>query len=201
MAQRKLTLLRHGQCGQGDDDPCLTELGQKQAELTGQVLCDFDITAIHYSTLVRARETADIIAQNFPGVPITGHDLLWEGVPPVPPVFLDYFGQQPDVDLSDTPITKKRFDAAYYHFFKPAKESNVHDLIICHGNIIRYLITRALKIDPHTWVFLTVDNCSLSQIIIGPDNAPSMSHFGDTVNILRFCNETGHLPADLRSQN
>lgn len=200
MAQRTLTLIRHGQCEPGDDNPCLTELGRKQAELTGQALRDQPVSAIHYSTLDRARETADIIAQCFPDVPMNGHDLLWEGVPPVPPVFLDHFSHQPDVDLFDTPITKKRFDAAYYHFFKPAKESNVHELIICHGNIIRYLIARALKIDPHTWAYLMVDHCSLSQVIVGPNNVPSTEQFGEIISILRFCNETGHLPPELRSQ-
>lgn len=199
MPQRTLTLIRHGQSEKDGDDPRLTALGREQADLTGQALSEKRINTIHYSTLVRAEETAEIIARHFPDVPMTGHDLLWEGVPPIPPVFLDYYAQQADIDLADAPITKKRFDAAYYQLFRPAKESNVHELIICHGNIIRYLITRALKIDPATWAYLSVDNCSLSQIVIGPNNIPSEGQFGEIVNILRFCNATGHLPADLRS--
>ena len=85
-ASRTLILIRHGQYIRDPHDPekrILTELGKKQAALTGQRLKELGIeySILHYSTMPRATETADIIRQSLPGVPSKSCDLMREGAP------------------------------------------------------------------------------------------------------------------------
>ena len=93
---RHLVLVRHGQYVEGgkeDATMVLTALGRRQAELTGRRLASYlpegaTWKVIHQSNMVRAKETAEIIAAQLPaGIPITAPNaLLNEGFPadPVP---------------------------------------------------------------------------------------------------------------------
>lgn len=91
-ATRTLILIRHGQYEYCKDDPekrILTDLGREQARLTGERLRElgqkYDI--IHYSTMPRATETANVISKCLPDIPTKNCDLLREGAPirPEPP--------------------------------------------------------------------------------------------------------------------
>ena len=61
----------------------LTELGRKQAIATGKRLKEFNISYIvmHHSTMVRAVETAQLISESLPDVPMKSTDILCEGAP------------------------------------------------------------------------------------------------------------------------
>lgn len=68
----KLYVVRHGEtaenalgilCGQGIDTP-LTEKGIAQAQATAKRLMQYSFDSIYSSTLVRARQSAQILAQN-----------------------------------------------------------------------------------------------------------------------------------------
>ncbi len=85
-ASRTLILIRHGQYIWDPHDPnkrILTELGKKQAAMTGQRLKElgFKYTSIHYSTMPRATETSDIIRKSLPDIPAASCDLMREGAP------------------------------------------------------------------------------------------------------------------------
>ncbi len=85
-ASRTLILIRHGQYVWDPHDPekrILTELGRKQAALTGQRLkaLGIDYSMVHYSTMPRATETADIIRESLKGVSARSCDLMREGAP------------------------------------------------------------------------------------------------------------------------
>ena len=76
------------------------------------------------STMVRAVETADIIKKRFPVTPLRMDDELVEGSP-------------------DMPHHKLRFDRVYNAYFVPSQESTMEaQVLICHANIIRYLVCR-----------------------------------------------------------
>lgn len=90
-ASRTLILIRHGQYIWDPDYPekrILTELGRKQAAITAQRLKHLGLSynMLHYSTMPRATETAEIILQNLGGTPSLSCDLMREGAPikPVP---------------------------------------------------------------------------------------------------------------------
>lgn len=85
-ASRTLILIRHGQYVWDPLDPdkrILTELGRQQAALTGQRLKELGhfYTTLHYSTMPRATETAQIIMKTLVDVPTRTCDLMREGAP------------------------------------------------------------------------------------------------------------------------
>jgi len=53
------------------------------------------------------------------------------------------------------------------------------DIIVCHGNLIRYMLCRALQIPPEAWLRLSAFNCSISYIIIKPNGYVSCRMMGD----------------------
>lgn len=91
-ATRTLILIRHGQYEHWQDDSdkrTLTDLGREQARLTGERLRSLGekYDMIHFSTMPRATETADIISKCLPDIPTRSCDMLREGAPirPEPP--------------------------------------------------------------------------------------------------------------------
>lgn len=59
----QLWIIRHGHCGDTSPDSDLTPQGRQQAHRTAQRLTHADITTLLSSPLVRALETASIIAE------------------------------------------------------------------------------------------------------------------------------------------
>lgn len=80
----RLLLIRHGESEgnargiiQGRVDTRLTELGREQAQQTAEALAEHGITEVVSSPLLRARESAEIIAERL-GVPLSFDDDLME---------------------------------------------------------------------------------------------------------------------------
>src|SRR5262249_14816727 len=162
-----------------------------------------DIRTIYYSTLQRSRQTAEIIAHTLPGATFLGYESLWECIPTIPPQLSEIFQHQarenPDYQLLNVQKAQLRLDEVFSEIFAPAVEDDVHDLVICHGNVLRYIICRALNVDPHAWVqFHPAANCSLSRIIIAPNSIHELRNSGITLTTLLTFNETWHLPQELR---
>ena len=93
VATRHLILVRHGQYnlnGENDLSRILTPLGRDQANHAGLRLKELGLpyTRIIQSTMTRARETAQIISQHLPNLPVDSCDFIREGAPiqPEPPV-------------------------------------------------------------------------------------------------------------------
>src|ERR1017187_1492089 len=64
MAVRRLLLIRHGQYDEREDGTKdLTETGRAQAKRIGHALRDDHIDAVYASTMLRARTTAALIAE------------------------------------------------------------------------------------------------------------------------------------------
>jgi Histidine phosphatase superfamily (branch 1) len=87
MANRLLYLARHGESeaaqAANPEDGELTETGRQQSKLLGKRLQGIPFTAIHHSPWTRATQTAEIVAEHLPGVPLHPSDLLQECVPAV----------------------------------------------------------------------------------------------------------------------
>jgi hypothetical protein len=88
-AVRHLILVRHGQYnlkGSTDTERVLTELGRKQAELTGKRLAHLElpISDVVLSTMTRAQETGNIILDQLnqqKSLKIVNDSLIQEGEP------------------------------------------------------------------------------------------------------------------------
>lgn len=191
MAVRILYLVRHGQHDQ--DNPSgselgggLTPIGVKQSELTAKMFAKKPITSIHSSSLNRSEETARIIAKEIPGITIQQTDLLWECIPTMTPKLQL---EMPNYTISQVTQDRQRADVAFRKYFKVAKRNDRHDIVVCHGNLIRYFITLVLKAEPDSWVRMDLCNCGVTQILIQPD--------GDMALLCH--NDWSHLPKELRT--
>ena len=88
-ASRHLIMVRHGQYEMNhseSDKKVLTEIGRQQALATGKRLKELNkpYTIVLHSTLIRAVQTAKLIHESLPDVPIKSTDLLKEGAPILP---------------------------------------------------------------------------------------------------------------------
>ncbi|MEM7113375.1 MAG: histidine phosphatase family protein [Chloroflexota bacterium] len=193
-ARRTLYLVRHGQyenTAQDGNEPDgrLTAKGRQQAQLTGQRLQTLPINIIHYSPLERTTETANIIAQSFPDVPLKPSPLLKECIPSVPKPFKHHFAQIPAEFLATRGLAQAR--EAYDIFFQPIslEEEDQYELIVAHGNLISYLSCRVLQAPVDSWLHINIQHCGICEVVIGPP-----------MNIeLRRHNDNGHLPTDLQT--
>lgn len=192
MAKRVIHLIRHGQYNidkKSELYNSLTPLGKKQAKWASKRLRDYPIEKITSSTSLRAKETADIVCENLDySKNIKRSRLLLEGVP--------CFNAKLKRKHSEYSIEyyqkeKARMDKAFESFFIPLKKakSDRHELLVCHGNIIRYLVTKALKVRSLAWCDMDILQCSLTTIEVKQN--------GDC-RLLSF-NETGHIPIKSRT--
>jgi len=186
---RNIILVRHGQYnleGKEDDERYLTELGLEQAKLTGSRLAEMGLpyTSITVSKMKRAIQTADLIHDSLPQVPLHPQDgILNEGAP----VKAEPRGSwRPDYHSE---VDGARIEAAfrkYFHRAKPSQTEDSYEIIVCHANVIRYFLMRALQLPPEAWLRFSLRHASFTWIVIRPDG-----------NVhCKFIGESGHFPVD-----
>ena len=59
------------------------------------------------------------------------------------------------------------------------KKKHEFEIIVCHGNVIRYFFCRALQLPPEAWLRFSTFNCSLTYIMIKPNGRASCRMLGD----------------------
>jgi len=224
---RVLWLVRHGQATEeieGEDDGArrLTPLGRAQAKAAAARLkalihgstdeenassssessSKARVRVMIHSTMVRAKETADIIAaEAFPNVKREANALIREGAPvrPVP----DTWRQKEHVHVTDAPRIEAGFRSIFFRrtardveqddakgeksssSSASASRTEEHEIIVCHGNVIRYSVLRALQLPPDAWLRIGLYNGSITRVEIRPDGGVS----------LRCLGEAGHMRA------
>ncbi|KAL0818409.1 hypothetical protein ABMA28_008880 [Loxostege sticticalis] len=187
-AVRHLFLIRHGQYnveGLTDKERILTELGRKQADLTGQRLACLDIKwdLIVRSTMTRAQETAKIIQQHLDkNIEVKDCQLIEEGapVPPEPPV--GHWRPEPRQFFQDGARIEAAF-RRYFHRAPPEQTQDSYTLLVCHANVIRFFVCKALQFPPEGWLRIALNHGSITWVSILPS--------GNVV--LRTLGETGHM--------
>ena len=182
---RTIFLVRHGTYvpdpkADPESGPGLTPLGIAQARLTAARLAALPIRfqSITSSTLTRAQQTAAEIRLQLPEVPGSASPQLSECTPPMT--------QTATVEQASC---KQQLDAAFAKFAAPALDSDKNDLLVCHGNVIRYFVTKALGVDTRAWPAMSVAHASLTLIRIRKDGSMQVIAVGDT----------GHIPPNLQS--
>jgi serine/threonine-protein phosphatase PGAM5 len=193
MAYRTIYLIRHGQYDpeQGKDLELggeMTPMGVEQARLTAQKLSSYPISAIYSSSLKRSAQTSKILAETFKGISVEESDLLWEITPPVPYLLIKY---AKEIDGEQVAKDLRRIEQAYIKYFRPAGEQDEYEVLVCHGNVIRYFVCRVLNVSVYSWLNYDIFNCSISEIEI--------DEYGHT-KLISY-NESCHLPEQLKTQN
>lgn len=200
MASRSIYLVRHGQYQRLFPDELasdstmeqavrvdggLTTLGIEQAKLTARRLSPYPVSAIYCSSLPRAVQTAEIIAQEFPGIPLRRTRILWECIPCVPPLFSEFYSDVPSEEIARG---REQAEEAYGRYFKRARGKDKCEIMVCHGNLMRYFVSRVLEVEPETWGKMGIFNCGISQVTISHRCTGVVCH-----------NDSGHLPEDERT--
>jgi serine/threonine-protein phosphatase PGAM5 len=191
MTQRKIYMIRHGQyvvdaVAPDDLGGGLTDLGRRQAELVAQRFSAMPVDVIFHSGLRRAHETAEIVASRLPGIELRESALLRECIPCIPLGLEGIFTHLSPEQLDQN---AQQARAAYDTHFTPSADIDCHDLLICHGNIIRYFMLRALMAPVELWANAMTYNCGVSEVWMNDHGRASLvSH-----------NDCGHLPTDLRT--
>ena len=102
-ASRHILLIRHGHFERNAaGEKVLTTTGRWQAALTGQRLRDLGhpYSVIYHSTMPRAVETAHVIHETLPDIPLLSCDLLREGAPAVPDPPVSHWTPKPHVGIA-----------------------------------------------------------------------------------------------------
>ena len=181
---RYLHLVRHGQYRSQPEvfGGVLTDIGRTQATFLARYLVSLSIDRIHVSDLNRAIETAHIIAQNLHGVPVVQDSLLREVVPT--PVGVRRVARKV---LNSS---RERLGKIEERYLRRTNRRR-HELFVCHGNLIRSLVTRMLGAPARAWLKLDVHHCGVTTLKVRYDRS---------VRLVRF-NDVGHLPDDLILQS
>ncbi len=188
--KRYIYLVRHGQYHMDREQEgygTLTALGRRQAHSVGRRLArEHEVEFIHHSDMPRAIETAEIVAGHLSDIPKKQSRLLREGLPTAP----SHWNGRPS--RAHLARTRERMDAAYGRYFKPLKgKKDRHDLIVAHGNLIRYLVRRALGDPIGKWWRMDILQCSLCVVAIVPPPRHS---------VLMAFNDVGHLTMSMRTR-
>jgi broad specificity phosphatase PhoE len=186
-----LLLMRHGETAwnrerriMGDLDIPLTEEGRAQCNAAAELLASFAIDRIVTSPLVRAAESADIVAARLQ-LPVSTDPRLVE-------VRFGSWQGKTYAEVSDDPR---------YHAFAVDPVSNLTPggesaiivqergleslaairagetvLFVTHGDIIRTILCHFLTAPIGEYRRLRVDNCGLSAVAIGP-GTPEVKFF------------------------
>jgi serine/threonine-protein phosphatase PGAM5 len=83
----------------------------------------------------------------------------------------------------------RRLDTVFSKYFTPSADVDRNELLVCHGNVIRYLVMKALKADPKGWLDMTVAHASITIVRVRADGSMTVLGVGDV----------GHLPPNLVS--
>ena len=179
---RTIYLIRHGEYNIDDERDAfvgkeLTPLGVAQARLLSTRLKSMSVkfNSLISSTMTRAIQTAMVINQEFPELGFIQDSLIYECTPPT-------WREDVMADESESELIncKENIEQAFKKYFVPSPDENDrHDLIVCHGNVIRYLVAKVLNVDTMSWLQMSITNCSLTIVRINPDGRMKLDTFSD----------------------
>lgn len=181
MGTRTLVLLRHGQYDP-EDDGRLTSLGRDQALHAARTLASMHFDAVWASTLPRARETADIVRAHLVeargpsrGISRVRHtSILREGL------YTKVEGYV--ISAAERREDRARAEAAFTKFFR-ASRSDRTELLVCHGNLIRYIVCRTLRLTVDRWLRMTTNHCAVSRVIVRDSGAVRLASYNETLHL------------------
>ncbi len=204
---RTLYLVRHG--AYDIDDPRdeavgrgLLPLGVAQARVTGDRLrgLPFAFDAVSASPLTRARETAEVIAAQLGGAGSDRSDRSARSAAPRIAIDPDLAECTPPTRRADIMAEEKPEDLAACSAQLerlaprllaplPGGSPARRELVVAHGNVIRWLVTRALGVDTTAWLSMSIGHASVTTIAIDGKGAVRILAVGDV----------GHLPPGLQT--
>ena len=178
----RLILVRHSTCEgngrfQGQRDVPLTAVGRKQITGLARRLAPYPIRAIYSSDLLRARQTADPVAEKL-GLPVDTRAGLremdfgcWQGLswrqitrrfPKDASSWVQRFPHHAIAGAERFSDFKKRVDGEVNRIVRANKRRCV--LVVTHGGVIRIILAGALGIPDRNLIQLAQDHCAVNVI-------------------------------------
>lgn len=189
-ATRTIILVRHGEYTADPKNVTpgtgLSPLGVAQAKLVAARLAGMPVRfdALVASPLARADETARVIAASLPYAKIETVADIAECTPRT---------RRKEVLADETPeeiaACEAKLNAFFASRFVAATGAERTDIVVCHGNVIRYLITRVLNVDTEAWLEMSVGHASITHIRVDPDGRTRLISAGDL----------GHIPPNMQT--
>jgi serine/threonine-protein phosphatase PGAM5 len=167
----------------------LLHTGWEQAEYLARHLHQHEnITSIYTSTMRRALTTAHLIASSLPHAPFKKDKMLVESLFYIPKGAEAFYG---NVSTGALASHRVRVAYAYQRYTRPALEQDEHDLVVCHGNVIRYFLVRAKRQPIETWAQCEIYHASVTRLEI--DEASQIK--------VVYQSNVDHLPERLQTVN
>lgn len=182
-------LIRHGMY---DYDSTVTDdtrgnrlnaLGHEQAALTGKRFAGLPIKvrSLVASPYLRALETAEDMGREMKMTPVV--DTLIHECTPSFESRPEYTRLASDEEMA---ACEANLAAAFAKYLAPTPDADTYDVLVAHGNVIRWLVCKAMGLDPKLWRRFTIGNCSVTALVVAPDGVVRMASYSDT----------GHLPVE-----
>lgn len=163
----------------------LNALGHRQARLVGARLAKLPVRfhSLVSSNYLRARETADEISKAM-RMPVQVDTLIHECTPTAdrPDWMKNHTAEE--IALCDSNVS-----AAWRKYFGPTPDADTHDVLVCHGNVTRWFVSRAIALDTSHWSRFDIGNCSITVIAVRPDGVSRLVTYSDV----------GHIPVPLQT--
>lgn len=196
---RRVFLMRHGHYERtgnlGDTVWGLSPLGRRQAVKVGKRLSRLRdslsgrFEGVYASPWPRATQTAEIAGREMDLSNIRIKRYLHELVPLVDPERPEF--KSFPIGLEATPSEGREFvdqqvGKVRGRFFKPPSRRS-YVLVFAHGNLIRYLVARTLRLPYEAWAMMDIAHGSITELRVYSNGFEALVSF----------NDTGHLPASM----
>ncbi|XP_078277604.1 serine/threonine-protein phosphatase PGAM5, mitochondrial isoform X4 [Rhinoraja longicauda] len=105
-------------------------------------------------------------------------DLLREGAPiePDPPIT----HWKPEAMYHEDGARIEAAFRRYIHRADLKQQNDSYEIIVCHANVIRYFVCRALQFPPEGWLRMCLNNGSITWLTIRPNGRVALRTLGDT---------------------
>ena len=189
-----LYLVRHAeQESTPDEDPTVgvSERGRDQAQRLGRRLAHVPFAGVHHSPLLRAEQTATVIATELaPGTPLGASEFLIDRTPVPEPGQENEYSAAARGWLAGVPTAERdpggrEISAALAHFATGA-EDGTHHLLITHAFVVGWFVRAALGAPVAAWLGLSPANAGLTVLRCRPE------HPEQPIQLIGY-NDVGHL--------
>lgn len=196
---RRVFLMRHGHYERsgdlGDMVWELSPLGRRQAVRVGRRLARIVESAsgrfegVYASPWPRATQSAQIAGREMDLDNIRIKRYLHELVPLVDPELPEFKAFPIGLEATSPEgrqFVEQQIDKIRDRFFRaPTRRSFV--LVFAHGNLIRYLVARTLRLPYEAWAMMDIAHASITELRVYANGFEALISF----------NETGHLPPSM----
>ena len=160
----------------------LNALGHEQAKLAGARLAGLGVKfdRLISSELLRAAQTADDMAKAMKMTP-TRDAVLNECTPTTSNARI-----MADEKPNEVAACDSARQVQWSHYFAPTPDRDTYDVLVCHGNVIRWTMMKALGADTKEWANLDCGNASLTIFAVRPNG---------TIRPVMY-SDVGHIPVE-----